>query len=200
MKVKNSIKFFFLLSLFALSCSKESETSKRIGDDEDQYYISEIATVNTENIRLDTIWEDMEDYEQTFVPAVSKVDFGKLFTNVKDSLEIQLDLPQHLNFKHKVELPLIKMDNFNWFSTPEDSLSISHAIVDTTFISSQRPVITQFITGNINKVKVNRKYQRIIYSGDLVMNMILSNGGNQYIRGKFTASKMGTTKSDIYTE
>lgn len=185
------------LSVFFLSCAKE-ELAPEGGEGERAELITEVASISYSNLTVDTVWVDMEAFEQTFTPAITHLDLGDVYDEVKDSVFIDIDLPSSLRIDEELSLPTIHItDPYVLFNTKEDSLLVDNFPYQEGFHSAQRWEITEQYDGLIEKIKINRKYERIYYKADVRV-VIIDENGNSYVQeGKFIGSRMGQSSTDI---
>lgn len=187
----------FCFSLLFLGCAKDT-TAPDTALEEAAVPITEITAVHYSNVTTDTVWVKMDALEMNFDTPVTHLDLGNIFDDVKDSIQIDIQLPSTLVVDQELLLPDLHIaEPYVWFNTKNDVLSVGGFPYDIGFHSQQRSEIKETLDGLISKITIDRKYQRIYYRADVQVVLLDKTGSSHNQEGAFVGSKMGNVSSDI---
>ncbi|MGO1595023.1 MAG: hypothetical protein ACTHYC_13785 [Sphingobacterium sp.] len=186
-----------LFSILLTSCGKEDVAPEK-DPDEDAVFITSLESIQYNQVKIDTAIEKLEDYKKIFETPVTELDLGDLYEEVMDSINIDLDLPHNTRLVEGLLLPEVRIsDPVVSLAGAGDSLMVNNFPLALGFVPVLRGDVSQKLEGKISQLEIFRKYERIVYTADVMILARTSDEVMVQLEGKFKGSKLGTRMTDV---
>lgn len=186
-----------LFSFLLTSCGKEDVAPEK-DPEEDAVFITSLASIHYDQLQVDTAIVKLDDYKKSFETPVTELDLGDLYAEVMDSVNIDLDLPDNTRLVEGLLLPEIRIsDPVVSLATAGDSLIVNSFPFALGFVPVLRGEVSQKLEGKISQLEIFRKYERIVYTADVMIVARTSDGMTVHLEGKFKGSRLGTRTTDV---
>ena len=186
-----------IFSILVTSCGKEDPAPENDPGAE-EIFITSFESIHYDQIKVDTVIEKLDDYRKIFETPVTELDLGDLYAEVMDSVHIDLDLADNTRPMEGLLLPEIKIsDAYVSLTTTGDSLIVDNFPLGIGFVPIQRGEVSEKLEGKISRLEIFRKYERIVYTADVVIVARTSKDATVQLEGKFQGSKLGKRMTDV---
>ncbi|MGO3267097.1 MAG: hypothetical protein ACTIK3_10465 [Sphingobacteriaceae bacterium] len=186
-----------LFSVQLTSCGKQDIAPEK-DPDEDAVFITSLESIHYDQLQVDTAIVKLDTYKKSFETPVTELDLGDLYGEVMDSVNIDLDLPDNTRLVEGLLLPEIRIsDPVVSLATAGDSLIVNSFPFVLGFVPVLRDEVSQKLEGKISQLEIFRKYQRIVYSADVMIVARTSDGVEVQLEGNFKGSRLGTRTTDV---
>ncbi|MHC8949858.1 hypothetical protein [Sphingobacterium hungaricum] len=193
----NLLTFCFLI--LSSSCSKNDSPNEDEDLNDGTVSLLSMTSISCSNLKSESIWVDIDSYERVFPTPVTSLKLDNIFEDVKDSVAIDLDLPDYMKIETKVTVPTVLLPgSHEVLVTDKDSLKVSAFPFEVGFRSSLRYDITESYDGLISKIIIDRSYERKRFTADVAVTFIDANNSSHVVHGTLSGSKLGQTKKDVY--